>query len=132
MQQANIDHAISLGEKVIRNSRTITEMKNKKDNSGEASSFLQDSMMYFSFSDTAAALEFLPLLLKDFKNQMIEIKIANDKMLLEGGFVPAVDREIAEIFRPGGLGDTKVDVSKIADDVEAAIEILKRLKEELV
>lgn len=131
LQLANIDHAIDLGNHVIKTSRTLQNMKNKKDEAGGENAFIQDTMKYFSFNDAAASIEFLPLQLKDFKNQIIEIKIANDKMLLEGGFIPAVDKEIASIFVEGDLGNDRVKISGIADTVENAIVILNRLKGEL-
>ena len=130
LQLANIDNAISLGENVIKNSRTLHNLAERKDSKG-ASAFFQDTMKYFSFSDTAAAIEFLPLLIKDFKNQLIEIKIANDKMLLEGGFLSVIDKEIAEIFLQGAFGQEKISVSAAATAAEEAIEILKRLKTEI-
>lgn len=131
-QLDNINEAISLGKTALDSAKSLQgRFGNRDTNTEEADSFERDSLKFYDFNDAIKLLEWMPVQLKDFKNQMIEIKIANDKMLLEGGFIPAIDKEIAHIFLSHTLCKMKAMDPTTIEAIQDAINTLEKLKGEL-
>lgn len=61
-------------------------------------SFAEDTLKYFDTSFSQGQVEQLRLCLDDLKKKLIEIKISNDQLLFEGGFLLFLDQKIGDIF----------------------------------
>ena len=73
----------------------------------------------------------MPTNLKDFCEKLIEIKVANDRMLIKGEFKLVIDEEIRKMFFDNDLCYVRIIDEKVLKAVKGALETLARLKEEL-
>lgn len=135
-QLANIDSAITSAEELLRasaNLHRVCDIAEEKENfrKDDASKFFRDSLMYFSFNSAAAELSHEKERLNDFKEKLIEIKLDNDRMLYEGGYRKDIDDAIANTFLSHTLCKVQVIDEKVLGTVRDAIEMLKKMKEDL-
>lgn len=132
LQRANLDQAIKLGKIALNTAYSIqTLFKNKDVSNPKDIDFTRDSLKYYDMNDALKQLEWMHLQLKDFKHEMIEIKIANDKMLLEGGFVVSIDRDIAAVFLNHVLCKMDAMDPNTIVAIQDALNTLEQLKKEL-
>lgn len=132
LQLHNIDVAISSAKRALDAARTLQAIFGNKDTDRQdKGSFTKDALRYFDSNDAIKQIEWLQLQIKDLKNKLIEIKIENDKMLLEGGFVQAVDRDIAYVFVHHRLCKLQgLDPATVVA-LQDVIKTLEQLKDEL-
>ena len=135
LQLANIDEAISLGERLLDTSvrlhRVCDTAAKKVTRQDEASAFFRDTFKYYDFNDAAREISGMPTNLKDFCEKLIEIKVANDRMLIKGEFKLVIDEEIRKMFFDNDLCYVRIIDEKVLKAVKGALETLARLKEEL-
>lgn len=135
LQKQNMDRAIALGKELLRASASLHKVCDTADKDetrrDEAKNYLRDSLMYFSFNNAATELSSMPTTLTDFKQQLIDIKIANDTMLLEGGYRKDIDEVISTIFLSHRLCKVIIIDEPVLDCVREAIEKVQNLKASL-
>lgn len=135
-QITNIDSAIASAKELLRASANLHRVcdiaDEKKDfRKDEASKFFRDSLMYFSFNSAATELSGEKERLSDFKAKLIEIKIANDRMLFEGGYRKDIDDAIASTFLSHTLCKIQIIDEKVLNTVREAVEMLEKMKADL-
>ena len=134
-QLQNIDTALSMGRRLLdvsaRLHRTCDSADKYENRNDPERNYLRDSLMYYDFSDAAAEITGMPETVKEFKNCLIEIKIANDRMLLEGGFRQDIDEEIARIFVSHALCKIEIIDERVLDAVKDANATLEHLQQVL-
>lgn len=133
-QRENIDEALRQGRELLRASASlhaVCDTADQEESREGAGSFLRDSLMYFSFNNAAEELASMPDTLRKFKQQLIDIKIANDTMLLEGGYRKDIDEAIARVFLTHTLCKIQIIDQKVLETVKDAIETLEGLKASL-
>ncbi len=132
LQQSNIDKAITLGKELLRVSADlhgVADDANADTTSNDStSSYMRDAFKYYDFNTSAADLYREPALLNDFKQSLIDIKIANDKMLFEGGYRKDLDEAISRIFLSHTLCKIKLIDEKVLETVVDALETLEKMK----
>lgn len=128
LQLSNLDTAIELGKSTLESALSLQALNG---NNPDSDTFSMDSLKYYDFSDALKQLQWMQSRLKDFKNIMIEIKISNDKMLLDGGFIDSIDREIAHVFLSHVLCKMDALDPRTVEAIQDAIQTLEKLKKEL-
>lgn len=137
LQQANIDSAIELARNVLKISthlHSVCDTADKKEeakNQDAASAYIRDSLKYFDFNDAVSGLSGMMPALKDLKKKLIEIKIENDKMLMDGGYRDDIDIAIANVFKNGTLWNLKTIEKETLDTIKETISALESLKGKL-
>lgn len=135
LQLSNIDKSLVLGRELLRASASLHRVCDDADQEASrkntSRNYLLDSLQYFSFNDAAAELSGMPETLKDFKQSLIDIKIANDRMLLEGGYRKDIDESISRVFLSHTLCKIQIIDSKVLGAVKDALDTLENLKKEL-
>ena len=135
LQIANIDKALVTGKRLlevsVRLHRTCDSADKSENRNDSKRNYLQDSLMYYDFNAAVTEISGMPDILKEFKNQLIDIKIANDKMLLEGGYRKDIDEEISRVFLSHTLCKIQIIDEKVLATVKDAIATLEKLKETL-
>lgn len=128
LQLSNLDTAIELGKSTLESALSLQALNG---NNPDSDTFSMDSLKYYDFSDALKQLQWMQSRLKDFKNIMIEIKISNDKMLLDGGFIASIDREITHVFLSHVLCKMDALDPRTVEAIQDAIQTLEKLKKEL-
>ncbi len=135
LQQQNIETAITLGRSLLRVSAGLhgvaADASEEVSANQAAKGYIRDAFQYYNFNDSAAAISREPALLNQFKQSLIDIKIANDKMLYEGGYRKDVDDAISRIFLSHTLCKIKIIDKAVLDAVVDALGVLEQLKAEL-
>ncbi len=131
-----IDTAITLGENAMKTASSLRglfgrqAMEARKGHSGSPD-FSRDAFMVFDANDTAVQVARLKLQLTEFKKSMINIKIENDQLMLEGGYLPVIDDSIKEIFLSNTLCRMGAKDAAATQVLGESVEKLKALKTEL-
>lgn len=132
LQLSNIDQAIALAQGLLKTSaslhRVCDTVDKKEENKNAASAFFQDSLMYFDFNDAVTELSSMPKELKAFKQKLIDIKVANSGMLMNGGYKEDVDKAICSIFAGDVLSNPETIEKEQLDRIKDAIDVLGDLK----
>ncbi len=135
LQEKNIDKAIALGKDLLRISASLHGVANDANadtaDNDSSSSYMRDAFKYYDFNDSAVALSREPAVLNNFKQSLIDIKIANDNMLFEGGYRKDIDETISRIFLSHTLCKIKLIDKAVLDTVVDALDALEQLKAEL-
>lgn len=131
-----INTAITLGENAMKTASSLRglfgrqAMEARKGHSGSPD-FSRDAFMVFDANDTAVQVARLKLQLTEFKKSMINIKIENDQLMLEGGYLPLIDDSIKEIFLSNTLCRMGAKDAAATQVLGESVEKLKALKTEL-
>ena len=131
-----IDTAVTLGENAMKTAASLRglfgkqAMEARKGHSGSPD-FSRDAFMVFDANDTVVQVARLKLQLSEFKQSMITVKIENDKLMLEGGYLPLIDDSIKEIFLSNTLCRMGAKDAAATQVLGESIEKLKVLKTEL-
>lgn len=129
-QIKRIDKAIKLAERTrdlsIELRRFSQESAKEVDVKGD--DFAEDTLKYFDTSFSQGQIERLRLNLNDLKKKLIEIKIKNDELLFEGGFLLCIDQQIDDIFLSNTLCLMKPSDSKALAVMDDTIGKLNELR----
>ena len=87
--------------------------------------------MVFDANDTVVQVARLKLQLTEFKKSMINIKIENDQLMLEGGYLPLIDDSIKEIFLSNTLCRMGAKDAAATEILQESLEKLQKLKTRL-
>ena len=130
LQLANIDSALEAGNHLLEVSRRLHkdfDDAEKKEDTAPVKT-MQDTLMYYDFSAVATDISGLPESLRTFKNKLIEIKLANDRMLFEGGYRRDIDEEIARVFLSHKLCKCAIIDEAVIAAVKDGLATLDKLK----
>lgn len=129
-QLQNLHDAVNYGKRAldIAKSMQLYYDEARKDEAKEKS---QDVFRYFDSNDAIEQGEWLQLQIKDLKNKMIEVKMENDKLLLDGGFVRCIDSEITNMFLKNTLCKMKAMDPRTMEILEETVKALEALFEEV-
>ncbi|SDB23915.1 hypothetical protein [Eubacterium oxidoreducens] len=119
-----IEEALQVATTAKYNAATLYDVSDTR-----ASSFAQDTFMYFDTNDLQGEIQTLRLLIDNLKRILIDIKTHNDHLLLHGGFLPCVDKQIADMFLSTSLCKLLATDQKtvtILDEIIQKINILKK------
>lgn len=131
-----IDTAITLGENAMKTASSLRglfgrqAMEARKGHSGSPD-FSRDAFMVFDANDTAVQVARLKLQLTEFKKSMINIKIENDQLMLDGGYIRVIDDKIIDIFLSNTLCRMGAKDAAATAVLRESIEKLEELKKEL-
>lgn len=131
-----IDTSITLGDNAMKTASSLRglfgrqAMEARKGHSGSPD-FSRDAFMVFDANDTAVQVARLKLQLSEFKQSMINIKIENDKLMLDGGYLPLIDDKIKDIFLSNTLCRMGAKDAAATDILRESIEKLQELKQGL-
>ena len=131
-----IETAITLGENAMKTASSLRglfgrqAMEARKGHSGSPD-FSRDAFMVFDANDTVVQVARLKLQLSEFKQSMINIKIENDKLMLEGGYLPLIDDSIKEIFLSNTLCRMGAKDAAATQVLGESVDKLNVLKKEL-
>lgn len=128
------EHAIRLARKAQRTAQDLQDVFDPKPETGEAlktEDFSRDTFKFFDANYAIRDLESLQLQLGDLKTKLIEIKIANDRMLYAGGYLLFVDETISRIFLKNTLCKLKAHDDNTPEVIADAITQLEQMKEKL-
>ncbi len=135
LQQDNIETALRHGRELLRISESLHGVANdanaEKTETDSSLGYMRDAFKYYDFNDSAVALSRETAVLNRFKQSLIDIKIANDRMLLEGGYRKEIDETIAGVFLSHTLCKIKIIDKNVLDTVVDALDKLETLKQEL-
>ena len=133
-QIKRIDKAIKLAERTRDLSIELRKFsqQTQKNADVKGDDFAEDTLKYFDTSYTQGQIERLHLNLDDLKKKLIEIKIKNDELLFEGGFLLCIDKKIDDIFLSNTLCLMQPNDAKALEVMDDTITKLKELREELV
>lgn len=133
-QIKRIDKAIKLAERVRDLSIELRRFSQQSQKSADVKEddFAEDSLKFFDTSYSQGQIERLHLNLDDLKKKLIEIKIKNDELLFEGGFLLSIDKKIGDIFLSNTLCLMQPNDAKALEVMDDTITKLKELREELV
>ncbi len=131
-----MDEALFLGRKALETAEDIQEIfcgpaGQRGEGVSEQTAFSRDTFRYFDANDAQQDMAQLKLQLTRFKQRMIDIKKANDDFLLEGGFLPEIDREIAGIFLKNTLCKLQAQEEKTVPVLREAVESLQKLRDSI-
>jgi hypothetical protein len=135
-QIARVDQAIALGEKALSTANSIHGLFRQSDSEktskvSQSYAFSQDTFKYFDINDAQEQVARLQLQLTEFKKSMIAIKIENDQLLLNGGYLPVIDQKIAGVFLANTLCKLKARDATTTVVISQSVQILQELKEAL-
>lgn len=128
-----IDTSITLGENAMKTAASLRglfgrqTMEQRKGTSGSPD-FSRDAFMVFDANDTVVQVARLKLQLTEFKKSMINIKIENDQLMLEGGYLPLIDDSIKEIFLSNTLCRMGAKDAAATEILQESLEKLQKLK----
>lgn len=131
-----IDTAVTLGENAMKTAASLRglfgrqTMEQRKGTSGSPD-FSRDAFMVFDANDTVVQVARLKLQLTEFKKSMINIKIENDQLMLEGGYLPLIDDSIKEIFLSNTLCRMGAKDAAATEILQESLEKLQKLKTRL-
>lgn len=99
-QISRIDAALKLAQQARDISKELHTFsaESRQNTDAKQDDFAEDSLKYFDTSYSQGQVERLRLKLNDLKKQLIEIKVSNDQLLFEGGFLLCIDQKIDDIF----------------------------------
>lgn len=135
-QMDRIDTAITLGENAMKTAQSLRglfgrqTMEMRKGHSGSPD-FSRDAFMVFDANDTAVQVARMKLQLTEFKKSMINIKIENDQLMLDGGYLRVIDDKIIDIFLSNTLCKMSAKDAAATDVLRESVDKLKALKGEL-
>ncbi len=134
-QMKRIDSAVKIAHRAKEISSEIHDFfqNSQKAVTPKAEDFAEDTFKYFDTNYVQGQLEKLRLSLDDLKKKLIEVKIENDKLLFEGGFLLCIDKKIDDIFLSNTLCLLQADddnTSRIMDDTITKLTDLKAELEE--
>lgn len=132
-QIRGISEAITAARNVYKTAEEIRELGSRK-NLGpvsEEEDFSRDTFKYFDANDAQGQVEGLRLQILDLKRHLINIKVENDKALLNGEFLFVIDRKIAEIFMDHSLSRLKAVDGRVLEVMKSVIRELTELKDQL-
>lgn len=129
-QLKRIDSAI---RKATRARNTALEIQqfsseSKKPETAGKDDFAEDTLKVFDTSYSQGQIETLRLGLNDLKKKLIEIKIANDELLFEGGFLFCIDQIIDDIFLSNTLCLLQANDNNTKSIMDDTIEKLNELR----
>ncbi|MBE6010192.1 MAG: hypothetical protein E7236_06015 [Lachnospiraceae bacterium] len=129
-QIQRIDKAIRLAERTRDLSLELRRFSQEsaKDVDVKGDDFAEDTLKYFDTSFSQGQIERLRLNLNDLKKKLIEIKIKNDELLFEGGFLLCIDQKIDDIFLSNTLCLMKPSDAKALAVMDDTIAKLKELR----
>ena len=131
------EHAIRLAKKAQRTALGLQDVFFPQPDTGTAlqkEDFSKDTFKFFDANSALKELESLQLQLGDLKTKLIEIKIANDRMLYGGGYLLFVDETISRIFLKNTLCKLKAHnetTPAVIDDVISQLEQMKAQLEDV-
>ncbi len=130
MQLQNLHDAVNYGKRALEIAKNMQVYYDeaRADKEKETS---QDVFRYFDSNDAIEQGEWLQLQIKDLKNKMIEVKMENDKLLLDGGFVRCIDSEITEMFLKNTLCKMKAMDPQTMAVLKETVENLEKLFEKV-
>lgn len=129
IQLNSLNQAIKYSEQAIDTAKALQSLFDKDKDSSDSS--MADSLKYFDVNNAFAMVEWLQLQIKDLKSKLIEIKVNNDNMLLEGGFIRSIDEEIASVFLRNVFCKIKAMDENTVTALEDVRNTLINLKEEV-
>ncbi len=133
-QIAAIDQAIMTGlraRKTAKSLRDFFSSKNRELKSTEDSSFSQDTLKYYDANNALRELQTLQIQLGEMKKQLIDIKINNDKLLYEGGYLLFIDQAISSIFLKPTLCKLKAQDENTPKIIDVTIEEMQILQDRM-
>ncbi len=135
-QLKSMDEALVLGRKALDMAEDIQELYcgpagQRGEGVSEKTAFSRDTFRYFDANDAQQDMARLKLQLNGFKQRMIDIKIENDKLLLEGGYLAEIDREISGIFLKNTLCKLQAQDEKTVPVIREAVETLQKLRDSI-
>ncbi len=135
-QIRNVEEAIRIAEKARRTTDAIQDYYSPQETADSEQAdakkaFYRDAFKYFDANDAIRQLESLQLQLGDLKNKLIEIKIANDRLLFAGGYLAFIDEYISRIFLKNTLCKLQAQNEKTPVIIEDSIQELQGLKARL-
>lgn len=139
-QIKKLDAAIGSGERALITAKTLHELYFNTTNvstakAGEAdrdAQAIEDTLMFFDANDIQGQFEMLNLQLRDFKRHMAKIKIVNDELLVEGGFVKIIDDVIQDIFLSTTFCKLDPHDEVASKNIQSSIDKLTGLRNALV
>ena len=131
MQLQNIEEAIEYGKRALDTARGLQMNTGMKKDNDPVNSFSEDTLKYFDANEAFKQVECLSLQFRELKSRLIEIKIQNDRLLLDGGFIPSIDHDIADVFLRNVLCRMNPIDPKLPEAVKDVIETLENIKESL-
>ena len=129
-QRDNIEKALKSGRALLRTSRALHKLCDEADAGSSAAkkNYLLDAFQYYDFNTAATELSGMPVTLGEFKRDLIDIKIENDKMLLDGGYRKDVDEMIASVFLSHTLCKIQIIDAAVLGAVQDALDMLETMK----
>ena len=131
-QRNNIDRALKEGKEFLRVSASLHEVCDTADTSETRNdgtkNYYRDTLMYFDFNDAVTDIAGMPGALNDFIQQVVDIKIENDRRLLSGDYIFELDNIIARFFEMHDLRGVKVVDETVLSAVRDALQMLEELK----
>lgn len=133
-QTRRIDSAIRKAQRardIALELRQFSAEEQQASDNGE-DDFAEDTLKYFDTSFSQGQVEQLRLSLNELKKKLIEIKISNDQLLFEGGFLLFIDQKIGDIFLSNTLcllQPSDQNALAVMDDTIAKLEELRSMVE---
>ena len=129
-QIAALDQAIMTGLRARKTAKGLREffVTQEKQLGDVSGSFSQDTLKYFDANNAFRELQTLQIQLGEMKKQLIDIKIANDKLLYEGGYLLFIDQAISSIFLKPTLCKLKAQDDNAPKIIDATIEEMQVLQ----
>lgn len=132
-QIAALDQAIMTGLRARKTARSLRDFfsfrNNAKDNANE--NFSQDTLKYYDANNALRELQTLQIQLGEMKKQLIDIKIANDRLLYEGGYLLFIDQAISSIFLKPTLCKLKAQDEYAPKIIDVTIEEMQVLQDRM-
>ena len=132
-QIAALDQAIMTGLRARKTAKGLREffVTQEKQLGDVSGSFSQDTLKYFDANNAFRELQTLQIQLGEMKKQLIDIKIANDKLLYEGGYLLFIDQAISSIFLKPTLCKLKAQDDNAPKIIDVTIEEMQVLQDRL-
>ena len=130
-QLSRIDEAIRIAGQVREISAEGRDFfsTDRVDSTSDAEGFAEDTFKYFDTSYLQGQVEKLRLGLAELKKKLIEIKIENDQLLFEGGFLLCIDQVINRIFLSNTLCLLQAEEEQTETVMVDTIEKLEELRD---
>lgn len=129
-----LDEAIMTGlraRKTAKSLRGFFPSQDKEAGELAGGSFSQDTLKYFDANNAFRELQTLQIQLGEMKKQLIDIKIANDRLLYEGGYLLFIDQAISSIFLKPTLCKLKAQDANAPKIIDVTIEEMQILQDRL-
>ena len=129
-----LDQAIMTGLRARKTAKSLRGFFFSKDNKPDepgGDSFSQDTLKYYDANNAFRELQTLQIQLGEMKKQLIDIKINNDKLLYEGGYLLFIDQAISSIFLKPTLCKLKAQDENTPKIIDVTIEEMQMLQDRL-